>query len=53
MREYNKKLPLKKGTFIIFSVPEKAVKNRKYYQDFIKEIVGVYGDSIEVIDNKI
>ena len=45
MREYNKKLPLKKGTFIIFSVPEKAVKNRKYYQDFIKEIVGVYGDS--------
>lgn len=53
MREYNKKLPLKKGTFIIFSVPEKAVKNRKYYQNFIKEIVGVYGDSIEVIDNKI
>lgn len=53
MREYNRKLPIKKGTFVIFSVPDKAVKNREYYQDFIKEVVGVYGDNIEVISNKI
>ena len=44
MRKYEKKLPLKKGTFVIFSVPGKATKNREYYQDFIKEIVGIYGD---------
>lgn len=53
MRKYDKNLPLKKGTFVVFSVPDKAVKNREYYQDFIKEIVGTYGDDIEVIDNKI
>ncbi|ERT34878.1 MULTISPECIES: signal peptidase I [Fusobacterium] len=53
MRKYEKKIPLKKGTFVIFSVPGKATKNREYYQDFIKEIVGIYGDDIEIIDNKI
>ena len=53
MRKYEKKLPLKKGTFVIFSVPGKATKNKEYNQDFIKEIVEIKGVDIEFMDNKI
>ena len=52
-RKYENQIPLKKGTYVIFHKPKKATKNREFYQDFLKEIVGVYGDDIEIIDNKV
>lgn len=53
LRPYNKEISLEKRTFVVFPVPEKATKNREYYEDFIKEIVATYQDNIEVINNKI
>lgn len=53
LKPYDKETSLKKGTFVVFSVPQKATKNREYYEDFIKEIVGTYQDNIEVKNNKI
>lgn len=52
-RKYENQFPLKKGTYVIFHKPKKATKNREFYQDFLKEIVGVYGDDVEIIDNKV
>lgn len=52
-RKYENQIPLKKGTYVIFHKPKKATKNREFYQDFLKEIVGTYGDDVEIIDNKV
>ena len=52
-KEYKQDIELKKGDFVIFSVPEKATKNREYYQDFIKEIVATEEDEVIVKNNEI
>lgn len=52
-RKYENQIPLKKGNYVIFHKPKKATKNREFYQDFLKEIVGTYGDNVEIIDNKV
>lgn len=53
LKEYDKKTDLPKGTVVVFSTPEKATKNRVYYEAFMKEIVGNYKDDIEIKGNKI